>query len=129
MTVKKFTFGKVIEEVEIGDKKYEVDFSDAAVEKREEVLLKWHKEHTEFVDTEIEKLDVTDQRFKLNNLRESMCEYIEAVLGENTFNELYEMSGKSTLNLLGLVNFLTEFLAEKSNKSANAIRSKYTNKK
>lgn len=128
MTVKKFTFGKVVEPVEIGDKKYEVDFSDAAVEKREEVLIKWQQEYAEFVGVDIEKLDINDQRLKLSNLRESMRSYVEVILGENTFDELYEMSGKSTVNLLELVNFLTEFIAEKSNKTADAVRSKYVKK-
>lgn len=128
MTVKKFTFGKVVEPVEIGSKKYEVDFSDTAIEKRDEVLTEWQKEYAEFTDLDIEKLDINDQRMKLSHLREIMREFVETVLGENTFDELYEMSGKSTINLLELVQFLMEFIAEKSNKSADAVRSKYVKK-
>ena len=129
MTVKKFTFGSVIEEVEIGNKQYVVDFSDTAVEKRDEVLHKWHKEYAAFANTDIDSLDINDQRLKLSSLRENMKEFIESVLGEGVFAELYELSGKSTTNLLELALFLMEFIAEKSNKSADTLRSKYTKKK
>lgn len=129
MTAKKFTFGSVIEEVEIGNKKYSVDFSDDAVEKRDEVLHKWHQEYSTFANTDIDSLDMNDQRLKLSSLRENMKEFIESVLGEGVFAELYELSGKSTTNLLELALFLMEFIAEKSNKSADTLRSKYTKKK
>lgn len=60
--------------------------------------------------------------------RQNMKSLTEALLGEGTFDELFEAAGRSTVVYAELLEFLTELFAEKAEKMKEDRRKKYVKK-
>lgn len=126
--MKKFQFEKVYEEVEIGDKIYRVDFSDDKALEYRAKFNKFYKEAQELEKTDLDALSDEEQLAIFNKNRENMKEITDVILGEGAFDELYELSGRSTANYMQLLLFLGEVIAEKTEKVKEDARKKYVKK-
>ncbi|WP_342045916.1 hypothetical protein [Bacillus sp. OTU530] len=126
--MKKFQFEKVYEEVEIGDKVYRVDFSDDKALEYRAKFNKFYKEAQELEKTDLDTLSDEEQLAIFHKNRENMKEITDVILGEGAFDELYELSGRSTANYMQLLLFLGKVVAEKTEKVKEDARKKYVKK-
>jgi hypothetical protein len=126
--MRKFEFAKAYEEVEIAGKVYRVDFSDDKLAEYQRKFKQFYEESQHLTEKEIEALSIEEQTALLEKQRQNMKKITEMMLGEGTFEELYEMAGRSTVNYMDLLLFLSDILAEKTEKMKEDKRKKYVKK-
>lgn len=126
--MKKFEFGKAYEEIEINGKQYRVDFSDDKLKQYQDMFYKFYQEAQEIEQADIEKMTPEEQTALLDKQRQNMKTVTETMLGEGTFNELFELAGRSTWNYMKLIEFLAETIEQRFNEIKEERRKKYVKK-
>jgi len=126
--MRKFEFEKSYEEVEIAGKVYKVDFSDERLQGYFKSFETFKKKSEELEKIDIENLSIEQQEELLSTQRGNMKLVTEQILGEGTFDELFELAGRSTFTYYDLLFFLMEILDEKGNKVKDDKRLKYVKK-
>lgn len=124
-----FEFGKSYEEVDIAGKTYQIDMSDKAIKEYQIAINKYHKEAQKLESVEISKLDFEEQKVKFNEAMQLQKNFIETILGKDTFDELYEKSGQSSSNMIDLVVFLGEVVGERVKKLKEKQLNRYLKNK
>lgn len=127
--MKKFSFDKSYEEVKIADKVYKIDMSDDKVKDYQQALQGYHKEAEQLTSANLENATPEEQVELFNKQLGMMKVVTETILGEGTFDELYEMSGRSSRNYLKLMLFIAEVMEEKIDEVKSDALSKYLNEK
>jgi hypothetical protein len=123
--MKKFEFGKAYEEIEINGKQYRVDFSDDKLKQYQDMFYKFYQEAQEIEQADIEKMTQEEQEALLDKQRQNMKTVTETLLGEGTFDELFELAGRSTWNYMKLIEFLAEIIEERFSEIKEERRKKY----
>jgi len=126
--MKKFEFGKAYEEIEINGKQYRVDFSDDKLKQYQDMFYKFYQEAQEIEQADIEKMTPEEQTALLDKQRQNMKTVTETMLGEGTFDELFELAGRSTWNYMKLIEFLAETIEQRFNEIKEERRKKYVKK-
>jgi hypothetical protein len=126
--MRKFEFGKAYEEIEINGKQYRVDFSDDKLKQYQDMFYKFYQEAQEIEQADIEKMTQEEQTALLDKQRQNMKTVTETMLGEGTFDELFELAGRSTWNYMKLIEFLAETIEERFNEIKEERRKKYVKK-
>jgi len=112
MTVKKFEFKQTYQEIEVAGKVYKVYFDDNQMKKYRDLYNKFNAivKKTEGVNVE----DLTDEQQDEyeTEQRNTIKEFVDNTLGEDSFDELYEASGKSTYNMAELVYYIMQISEE-----------------
>lgn len=127
--MRKFEFGKSYEEVEIAGKIYKIDFTDAKVKEYQFAIHDYYKEAQELRKVDVEKLTPEEQQEKFVEAMELQRKFIDIILGEGAFDELYEKSGESSQNMVALVEFLAEVIGERVQKLKEKQKNKYVRPK
>jgi phosphomevalonate kinase len=123
--MRKFEFGKAYEEIEINGKQYRVDFSDDKLKQYQDMFYKFYQEAQEIEQADIEKMTPEEQTALLDKQRQNMKTVTETMLGEGTFDELFELAGRSTWNYMKLIEFLAEIIEERFSEIKEERRKKY----
>jgi hypothetical protein len=123
--MRKFEFGKAYEEIEINGKTYRVDFSDDKLKQYQDMFYKFYQEAQEIEQADIEKMTPEEQNALLEKQRQNMKTVTETMLGEGTFDELFELAGRSTWNYMKLIEFLAEIIEERFSEIKEERRKKY----
>jgi hypothetical protein len=126
--MRKFEFGKAYEEIEINGKTYRVDFSDDKLKQYQDMFYKFYQEAQEIEQADIEKMTPEEQNALLEKQRQNMKTVTETMLGEGTFDELFELAGRSTWNYMRLIEFLAETIEQRFNEIKEERRKKYVKK-
>ena len=126
--MRKFEFGKAYEEIEINGKQYRVDFSDDKLKQYQDMFYKFYQEAQEIEQADIEKMTQEEQTALLEKQRQNMKTVTETLLGEGTFEELFELAGRSTWNYMRLIEFLAEIIEQRFNEIKEERRKKYVKK-
>lgn len=126
--MRKFEFGKAYEEIEINGKQYRVDFSDDKLKQYQDMFYKFYQEAQEIEQADIEKMTPEEQKVLLDKQRQNMKTVTETLLGEGTFEELFELAGRSTWNYMRLIEFLAETIEQRFNEIKEERRKKYVKK-
>lgn len=107
-----FNFEKTYREIDVAGKLYKVNFDDESMLKYQEGFLSYEKKVKELQNEAIDFREASPEVLRAMNLqqRELMSEAIELFLGEDTFEELYEKAGRSLMNLVSLINYLTSLV-------------------
>ncbi|OQM47536.1 hypothetical protein B6A27_00385 [Anoxybacillus sp. UARK-01] len=127
--MKKFEFRKSYEEIEIAGKIYRIDFTDEKVMEYQKNFSRFYQEAQELNNLDIESLSDEEQQTIISKQRKNMKIVTENLLGEGTFEELFELSGRSTVNYMELLLFLGEVMSERTNTIKEDARKKYVKKK
>ncbi|MBB6446456.1 hypothetical protein [Bacillus benzoevorans] len=127
--MKQFTFDQSFQEVEIAGVIYKVDMSDDKVREYQKSFQKYYVESQQLSQTDVEKMSADEQLELYNKTLEAMKEVTEVILGEGTFAELYEKSGKSTRNYMKLLLFIADIFSDQFEDVKNDALNKYLNKK
>jgi phosphomevalonate kinase len=126
--MRKFEFGKAYEEIEINGKPYQIDFSDDKLKQYQDMFYKFYQEAQEIEQADIEKMTPEEQTALLDKQRQNMKTVTETMLGEGTFDELFELAGRSTWNYMKLIEFLAETIEQRFNEIKEERRKKYVKK-
>lgn len=126
--MRRFEFSKAYEEVEIAGKVYRIDFSDDTLSEYQKKIKQYYDESKNLTEQDISKMSEEEQAALLTKQRQNMKELTEAILGEGTFDELFEAAGRSTVVYAELLEFLTDLFAEKAEKMKEDKRKKYVKK-
>jgi hypothetical protein len=126
--MRKFEFGKAYEEIEINGKPYQIDFSDDKLKQYQDMFYKFYQEAQEIEQADIEKMTPEEQNALLEKQRQNMKTVTETMLGEGTFDELFELAGRSTWNYMKLIEFLAETIEQRFNEIKEERRKKYVKK-
>ncbi|WJQ02857.1 hypothetical protein QT236_12515 [Geobacillus stearothermophilus] len=126
--MRKFEFSKSYEEVEIHGTVYRVNFSDEVLSEYQKKIKKYYEEAKKLTEQDIESMSDDEQAALLERQRQNMKDLTEALLGEGTFDKLFEAAGRSTVVYAELLEFLTELFAEKAEKMKEDRRKKYVKK-
>lgn len=126
--MRKFEFGKAYEEIEINGKPYQIDFSDDKLKQYQDMFYKFYQEAQGIEQADIEKMTPEEQNALLEKQRQNMKTVTETMLGEGTFDELFELAGRSTWNYMRLIEFLAETIEQRFNEIKEERRKKYVKK-
>lgn len=125
--MRKFEFTKTYEEVEIGGEVYKIDMSD-------EATLTYQKLYQSAVGSmeKAQKIDVEKATYEEleevhTESKEFAKQYIDAVLGEGSFDKFYEQS-PSMSSMVELMSFLVEGLEAKTEEIKQKQKSRYVKK-
>jgi len=125
--MKKFEFKKTYEEVEIAEKVFRIDLNDDKVFEYQESFNKYGKEMQEDSSSDIESFGKEEQKEFFDKQLQRIKEVIEIMLGKDSFEHIYEASGRSIINLAELVTYLSNLIGEKTVNIRDEKKKKYVN--
>ncbi|PEW91863.1 MULTISPECIES: hypothetical protein [Bacillus] len=123
--MKKFEFKKTYEEVEIAGKVFRIDLNDDKVFEYQESFNKYGKEMQEDSSSDIESFGKEEQKEFFDKQLQRIKEVIEIMLGKDSFEHIYEASGRSIINLAELVTYLSDLIGEKTVNIRDEKKKKY----
>ncbi|WP_054634817.1 DUF6673 family protein [Thalassobacillus sp. C254] len=112
------------DEFEIAEKEYHVYFDDNSLEKYEKELEILHAEWKKKKD--LSKLNAKQKEEYKKEQMKKVARFIEAFFGEGTFEEIYEATGKSMINLVAVVEAVSDWLTKKLGKIKMDQKEYYT---
>ena len=129
MTIAKFEFKKTYKEIDINGDIYRVNFDDEAMDRYLDVATDARDEFKSLEQFDVENATKEELHGHRDKQKEAVKKVIEAFLGEGTFGGLYELAGRSVLNLMSLVHYLIELYEDEQNESIEEKKAKYIKKK
>lgn len=126
-----FNFEKTHKDIDVAGKIYTVEFNDDAqlryqkaikVFQKDSTALQKHADKIDLIEGSDEEID------KMNEMQKNTVKkLIETYLGEGAFDELYEKSGRSVINLMSLVYYLIDLYRSEETEKIKNTRDKYLN--
>jgi hypothetical protein len=127
--MRKFEFRKTYEEVEIAGKVYRVDFSDDKINEYQKKFFSFQADVEKFAKIDETKLTQEEQWKHFEDVKALAKDVIETLLGEGTFDELYEAAGRSIMNIYDLIWYLADIVKERSARNREEKRKQYVKPK
>jgi|HigsolmetaAR203D_1030402.scaffolds.fasta_scaffold47345_2 hypothetical protein len=127
--MRKFEFDKSYEEIEVGGEVYRVDMSDEKIKQYQKTFAEFYKEAQQISEADFEKMPIEEQTDLLEKQKKTMKKLTETLLGEGTFDKLYEQAGRSTANFVKFLMFIGDIYEEKTDSLKSDARKKYVKKK
>lgn len=127
--MRKFEFKKTFEEVEIAGKVYRIEFNDDKIREYQEKFHSLGADVQELLNVDEMKLTKEEREKRFEKGKQLVCSVIDMLLGEGSFDELYEKSGRSIINMYDLVEFLAEIVNERSAQNREEKRQQYVKPK
>ena len=123
-----FEFKKSYEEIKINDEVYKLSYND-------ENLLKYQKAFRQFqldaadMQSKIDQIKTADQETEYyEQTKEMVKKTIDLMLGEGSFDKIYEQSDRSIFNMVDLLVYLGEIVEERVKTEKEERLSKYVKK-
>lgn len=129
MTIAKFEFKKTYKEIDINGEVHRVSFDDEAMDRYVDVATDARDEFKALEKFDIDNASKEELYAHRDKQKDAVKRVIEAFLGKGTFDGLYELAGKSVLNLMGLVRYLIELYEEEQESMMEEKKAKYIKKK
>lgn len=127
--MRKFEFKKTFEEVEIAGKVYKIEFTDNKLREYQERFLSLGSEVQEFLNVDETKLTKEEREKHFEKGKQLVRDVIDMLLGEGSFNELYEKSGRSIVNMYDLAWYLVGIVNERNARNREEKRQQYVKSK
>lgn len=125
----KFEFEKAYEEIDINGKVYKMYLGDDSLKSHHKAMDNFYNEIKEIQKIDLNNASMDEQHKVLDDTRELVKEFINQLLGENSFDTLYEESGKSVYNLVMLIDKLSDVIKERAQKQMQEKKNKYVKNK
>ncbi|MCU5020513.1 hypothetical protein OCD65_27935 [Bacillus paranthracis] len=122
-----FNFEKTYKEIDVAGKLYKVAFDDDSM-LRYQVSFKDYEakvQEAQQIAPDYEKASIDEIKAVAEKQKELMKDAIEIFLGDDTFNELYEKAGRSSINLIGLIDYMMNLVKEELESRTGEVNSKY----
>lgn len=123
-----FDFGQTYKEIEIGDKTYKMDMNDDAQDRIGALIAEAQELAKKAQDQDTEKMSVDELQALREEQKDLGIKLVDAFLGEGTGEELYEVAGRSTVNMMKLVRKLQELFEEFMGESYEQEKKKFVKK-
>lgn len=127
--MRKFEFKKTFEEVEIAGKVYRIELNDDKIREYQEEIYSLEVDIQELLNVDETKLTKEEREKRFEKEKQLACRVLDMLLGEGSFDELYEKSGRSIINMYNLVEFLAEIVNERSAQNREERRRQYVKPK
>ncbi|CAI8737654.1 hypothetical protein COM13_12395 [Bacillus pseudomycoides] len=127
-----FNFEKTYREIDVAGKIYKVNFDDESMLKYQEGFLSYEKKAKELQAEAVDIREASTEKLREmhSKQREVMKEAIELFLGADTFEDLYVKAGRSLMNLVALIDYLTKLVeTELRSKVGDSLNEYLTNTK
>jgi hypothetical protein len=125
----KFEFKKTFKEIDINGEIYRVSFDDEAMDRYMDVATDARDEFKALDQFDVENASKEELHGHRDKQKEAVKKVIEAFLGEESFDGLYEMAGRSVLNLMSLVSYLIDLYEQEQSEALDVKKDKYLKKK
>lgn len=123
----KINFEKPSQEFEINGKIYEVFYDDESLKKYEKVARRFFENVKTNID--IEKISDSERdRLEKENIEEIKLA-VEAFFGEGKYEEIYEASGKSLINMTTVISVVFDWIEGKLKVDRESAINYYTGNK
>lgn len=126
--VKRFDFNKTYEEVDIAGEIFQIEFNDQKIELYMKKIDFFRKESVRLNKIDTSKLSSDEQLEVFSEMQAVTKDMIEAFIGENTYDPLYEKAGNSLMNMLDLAIYLADVVDARTKKEQADRKKKYVNK-
>jgi acetyl-CoA carboxylase carboxyltransferase component len=127
--MRKFEFKKTFEEVEIAGKVYKIEFNDDKIREYQEKFLSFEADVQEFLNVDETKLTKEERWEHFEKGKQLARNVIDTLLGEGSFDELYEKSGRSIANMYDLIWYLAGIVNERNARNKEEKRQQYVKPK
>ena len=127
--MRKFEFKKTFEEVEIAGKVYKIEFNDDKIREYQERFPSLEADIQDLMGVDEMKLEKEEREKHFEKGKQLIRSVIDMLLGEGSFDELYEKSGRSIINMYDLVEFLAGIVGERSVRNREEKRRQYVKPK
>ncbi|MCT8138645.1 hypothetical protein H1D32_13375 [Anaerobacillus sp. CMMVII] len=108
-----FTFEKPYEEFEVNGKVYQVHYDDDSMESYRKQALVYKNGVEQFITVDLDQISAEEQEELKENAEKLTTDLIEMFFGKGTFNEIYEVSGRSYINVSNLLRFMFDWVNTK----------------
>jgi hypothetical protein len=125
---RKFEFGKTYEEVEVSGKVYRLEFNDNKIKEYQQKFIEIQKEYSELLKIDETKMSEEQALEHFDEIKKVAKEAVTVLLGEGSFDSLYEASGHSIANVFDFIWYLADIVKERSEKNMKDKKSKYVRK-
>ncbi|HEM5981027.1 TPA: hypothetical protein U2B36_001909 [Streptococcus suis] len=130
--VRQFEFKKTVEEIEIAGEIYTLPLDDKNLLRIQNDFINYGKEIQELTEVEIAEGDAEALQDNYRQQLEVMQKVIESPFGDGSFEKLYKAAGESLSNMVDLLDYLVELVAERieqnKNRAEKAKKSYYSSK-
>lgn len=111
--IRKFDFSKSFEEVEINGSIYKVGFNDSDVLRYTTEFDRFYVKSKEINNKDSVNMTVDEQKEMFAEMQELTKTVVEEILGKGTYKKLYEQSGESLMNILEMVEYLSDVVGDR----------------
>lgn len=113
---------------EINGVDHTVYYDDEALKRYENILYKFNVEYEKTKAIDIDSL-TEDEKSEIRSRQEKLVEeLINSIFGDNSYSGIYEAAGKSTFNILSIVEAFADWLGDKLSKFKKKKMDYYTQK-
>lgn len=124
----KIDIQQAYEEVEIADKEYRIDMTDEKMKQHLTTYAKFQKEIKSMENIDAENAS-PDEVIQVNERTKALFkEVLDLLLGEGSFEEVYNACGKSTVVLSDVLRQLMELVRSRFDKINEKNKAYYTGK-
>lgn len=122
-----FNFEKTYKEIDVAGKLYKVAFDDDSMLRYQVSFKEYESKVAEAQKIAPDVMEATVEQLKemAEKQKDLMKTAIEIFLGEETFEELYEKAGRSSINLIGLIDYMMTLVKEELESRTGEVNSKY----
>lgn len=126
--MKSFDFKKSYEELKIDGEIYKIDLSDDKVKEYQRAFVDFQVKSQELQIASDKAITPELKEEFMDKSKALVGETIDLLLGGQSFDKLYESSGRSLINMIDLVLFLTEIIKSKTEELKSSTLEKYIKK-
>lgn len=130
--VRQFEFKKTVEEIEIAGEIYTLPIDDKNLLRIQNDFINYGKEIQGLTEVEIAEGDAEALQDNYRQQLEVMQKVIESPFGDGSFEKLYKAAGESLSNMVDLLDYLVELVAERieqnKKRAEKAKKSYYSSK-
>lgn len=113
--MREFKFKKSYEEIKINEKVYRLDLADDKLTGYQSLFKKYYDKTQEMQKVDVAALDENESLEFINKSKEIVSVLLNAILGEGSFDVIYEESGRSLVNVSDLILYLMDVINERTN--------------
>lgn len=127
--MREFSFKKSYEEIKINGQLYKFDFSDDKLKEYQKYFNEYYQAAKKFEDVDTSNLSKEEENKYFDDSLNLVKSLVEKLLGEGTFDKTYEDSGRSLLNMVDMITFLSDVIGDKMKSVRDEKYQKYVKNK
>jgi len=123
--MRQFKFGKSYEELDIAGEIYKLDLDDEKIKQNQVEIEKFYNEANKISNIDTDGATTAEQHEVFDKTKSLIKSLLDQLLGEGSFDKLYDQSGGSLMNLIDLIYELADIIKEQSDKRFEDKKNKY----